>query len=96
MKRITVLATGSRGDVQPFLALAAGLQRRGQAVRLVCNELYAGLARSYGLDVRPVSWDPRPAMRLQTSLGAERNPFVFLRRQPGMHQQPMPNGLDPG
>ena len=81
MKTITVLATGSRGDVQPFLALAVGLSRRGHAVRLVCNEIYADLARAYGLEVRPMTWDPRAAMRLQTSLGAERNPFVYIRRQ---------------
>lgn len=81
MKPITILATGSRGDVQPFLALAVGLHRRGQCVRLVCNEIYAGLARSYGLEVATVTWDPRPAMRLQTRLGAERNPLIIIRRQ---------------
>jgi sterol 3beta-glucosyltransferase len=30
--RITMLTTGSRGDVQPYIALAAGLQRAGHQV----------------------------------------------------------------
>ena len=81
MKTITILATGSRGDVQPFLALAYGLKRGGHAIRLVCNAIYADLARAYGLEVRTVTWDPRAAMRLQTKLGMEKNPFVFIRRQ---------------
>jgi len=38
--KITILTYGSRGDVQPFLALAVGLQKRGvgNAVHLI--ELY--------------------------------------------------------
>ena len=31
---ITLLTYGSRGDVQPFLALALGLQKAGHTVRL--------------------------------------------------------------
>ncbi|MBK7319262.1 MAG: glycosyltransferase [Anaerolineales bacterium] len=31
---ITILTYGSRGDVQPFLALACGLQERGHVVKL--------------------------------------------------------------
>lgn len=81
MKTVTVLAAGSRGDVQPFLALAFGLAGRGHPVRLVSNAIYADLARSYGLEFRPLTWDPREAMRLQTRLGAERNPFVIVRKQ---------------
>jgi sterol 3beta-glucosyltransferase len=54
---ITVLTAGSRGDVQPYLALAAGLQQAGHRVRLVANSNFAPLAGQYGLDFRPIDID---------------------------------------
>jgi sterol 3beta-glucosyltransferase len=48
--RITVLALGSRGDVQPFLAIAYHLHRAGFKVRMAANEDFKILIRSYGLD----------------------------------------------
>lgn len=50
MKRITVLAFGSRGDVQPFIALAYHLHQAGVRVRIAANEDFAALIQSYGLD----------------------------------------------
>ena len=47
--RITVLALGSRGDVQPFVALALALQQRGHAVRIAAPEDYSFLVQDYGL-----------------------------------------------
>ena len=47
--RITILALGSRGDVQPFVALALALQQRGHAVRIAAPEDYAFLAEEHGL-----------------------------------------------
>ena len=47
--RITILALGSRGDVQPFVALALALQQRGHAVRIAAPEDYAFLVEDYGL-----------------------------------------------
>lgn len=48
--RITVLAAGSRGDVEPFLAFAYGLTQAGHQVRLAANANFRPLAESYGLD----------------------------------------------
>ena len=45
---ITVLALGSRGDVQPFVALAVALREAGERVRLVTNENFAALAAEHG------------------------------------------------
>jgi sterol 3beta-glucosyltransferase len=42
--RVAVLAMGSRGDVEPFLALAAGLRRRGHTVVVATS--YDGTARA--------------------------------------------------
>ncbi len=47
--RITILALGSRGDVQPFVALALALQQRGHAVRIAAPQDYAFLVHAYGV-----------------------------------------------
>ncbi len=60
---ITVLATGSRGDVQPFIALAYGLAQAGHEVRLVSNVQYAAWAARYGLSFGPVDWDAQQTLR---------------------------------
>jgi len=53
--QIAIIALGSRGDIQPYIALAKGLQAGGIAVRLIANENYDQLVRSHGLDFWPVS-----------------------------------------
>ena len=50
-KRLLLLAYGSRGDVQPFLPLAAGLLRAGYAVRLMAPQMKRNPAvLEYGLE----------------------------------------------
>jgi sterol 3beta-glucosyltransferase len=39
--RIAVLSLGSRGDVQPLVALAAELEKRGHDVRLATHANFA-------------------------------------------------------
>ncbi len=48
--RITVIAPGSQGDVQPFLALGNGLVKAGNYVRLVTNQNYEKQVESHGLE----------------------------------------------
>lgn len=48
--RITILAFGSRGDVQPYVALGLGLQRAGHKVRLVALSRFKAFVESRGLD----------------------------------------------
>jgi sterol 3beta-glucosyltransferase len=47
---ISIIAPGSRGDVQPYLALAKGLRAAGHGARLVTTRDHAGLVREHGLD----------------------------------------------
>ncbi|MDR7036063.1 sterol 3beta-glucosyltransferase [Methylobacterium sp. BE186] len=47
---VVLVTLGTRGDVQPFCLLARELQRQGYVVRLVINNDYLPLARSFGLD----------------------------------------------
>lgn len=49
MKKIIVPAIGSRGDVQPYIALCQGLQRAGHQAILATNPTLCPLAESYGV-----------------------------------------------
>ena len=48
--KIAIIAPGSQGDVQPFLALGKGLIKAGNTVRLVTNQNYEQQVKSYGLE----------------------------------------------
>jgi UDP:flavonoid glycosyltransferase YjiC (YdhE family) len=52
--RIAIIATGSRGDVQPYVALGKGLLEAGHAVRVLSHQNFAGLVTPYGLEFAPV------------------------------------------
>ena len=52
--RIAILAPGSRGDVQPYLALAKGLKRAGHSPRLVTHQNFEDFATAHGVEFWPV------------------------------------------
>ena len=54
---ITILAAGSRGDIQPYLALGVGLRAAGHRVRFAAFRNFASLVEPYGLDFTPVDAD---------------------------------------
>src|SRR5690349_8662496 len=54
---ITVLSLGSRGDLQPYLALAVGLQQAGHRVTLAVPERAAAWVQAYGVATHPVRFD---------------------------------------
>src|SRR5690606_32740434 len=56
--QITILTYGSRGDVQPYVALGLGLQRAGYRVRLAAPEGFAAFVTGYGLGFAPLAGDP--------------------------------------
>ncbi len=54
---ITILAAGSRGDIQPYLALGVGLQAAGHRVRFAAFRNFALMVEPYGLEFWPVDAD---------------------------------------
>lgn len=54
---ITILCSGSRGDLQPYIALAQELKNLGQPVRMVGGESFQAFIKSYAIDVFPLSAD---------------------------------------
>ena len=80
--RITIPTTGSRGDVQPYVALGVGLQRAGHRVRLATHADFEGMARGQGLNFFPVEASGRALQGSEVGdrmLRAGGNPFLFLR-----------------
>ena len=54
-----VAAVGTRGDVQPALALALELRKLGHAVRLCISPNFVGWATSLGLEAVPMGVEMR-------------------------------------
>ena len=77
--RITITAAGTRGDVQPCVALALGLKRAGHDVTLASWEPYREMAENRGLPFHPVA-GPRPPDLMSALVGAGRNPVKYARR----------------
>lgn len=56
--KITLLTYGSRGDVQPFLALALGLQQAGHQPTLAAPARFEAFIRSYNIAFIALPGDP--------------------------------------
>ena len=56
---ITILALGSRGDVQPYAALGGGLRSAGHQVRFITFESFASFASDNKLDFHPIHGDAK-------------------------------------
>ena len=56
--RITLLTYGSRGDVEPFVALGVGFMRAGHSVRLAAPVVFEQLVSSHGIDFIGLPGDP--------------------------------------
>lgn len=52
--KILILTIGSRGDVQPYVALGRGIQQRGHAVTLCTGELFQDMVTAHGLPFAPM------------------------------------------
>ncbi len=61
--KITLYAFGSRGDVQPCVALALGLQQAGHLVTLAAGNNFEAWVRGYGLQFAPIGVDIQAMMQ---------------------------------
>jgi sterol 3beta-glucosyltransferase len=59
---LTIIAFGTRGDVQPVLALARGLRARGLRVRMVASRHFAGWIEKHGIEAAPSDVDVHALM----------------------------------
>jgi len=56
--RVTIITVGSRGDVEPCIALGLGLKSHGHEVQLATHSGFKGVIESYGLGFSEVSRNP--------------------------------------
>lgn len=78
---ITILTTGTRGDIQPYLALGIELKKAGHLPRIAGFENYATFVKSYGLEFYPIAGDVSSVALSESAQGAMKadNPLkVFL------------------
>ena len=59
---IVMQVVGSRGDVQPFVALGNELVRHGHRVRLATHSVFADFVQQAGLEFFPIGGDPAELM----------------------------------
>ncbi|CAG8893446.1 unnamed protein product [Penicillium egyptiacum] len=59
---IVIQVVGSRGDVQPFIALGNELAQYGHRVRLATHDVFEDFVRDSGLEFYPIGGDPAELM----------------------------------
>lgn len=95
--RLTIIAPGSRGDVQAFVALGTGFRRAGYDVRLATHELFRQLVVEQGLEFAPLGGDPRALFASadgRTWQAHGENPLRFWRRMTRVLQTLLDESLD--
>ncbi|KAF3908557.1 hypothetical protein ABW21_db0207774 [Orbilia brochopaga] len=67
--RFTCLTIGSRGDVQPYIALCKGLMKDGHKVRIATHIEFKSWIEEHGIEFREVAGDPAELMRICVEYG---------------------------
>src|SRR5947209_17399377 len=79
---ITFITMGSRGDLQPYIALGLGLRASGHVVRIVTHRHFEAMVRASGMEFSPLAGDPLETLKSSTwrrTLEEGENPFHFMR-----------------
>ena len=63
-RHFVCITIGSRGDVQPYIALGVGLLKEGHRVTIVTHEEYKPWVEHYGIQHRTAGGDPGLLMKL--------------------------------
>lgn len=65
----TMLTIGSRGDVQPYIALAKGLMKEGHKCRIATHLEFQSWIEQYGIEFGEVAGDPGELMKIMIEHG---------------------------
>lgn len=93
--KITILTTGSRGDVQPFIALGQGLQQVGHQVKIATHDTFQNMVENYGLNFAMISGDVQTIMTSEAGqqMMKSKNPIQLIRRYAKMVQPLIAQGI---
>lgn len=80
--RIVVVANDTRGGVQPYIALGAGLQEAGHNVRVVAPADFASMVTDQGLAFSRLSGNAQADARRVGSM-SKRGPIASMRAVAG-------------
>jgi len=78
---IAILTVGSRGDVQPFMALGRALKAAGHDVLIATHDTYEKTIRELDIEFSPLEGDIRELLQsklIRDVLTAGGNPFSFI------------------
>lgn len=81
--RLTLFTVGSRGDVQPYVALGLGLRAAGLEVTIATHEPFRSFVEGRGLGFAPLPGDPRAILETreaQEMLRSGAGLIAFARR----------------
>jgi len=80
--QITLIALGTRGDVQPLVALARGLHDAGHQARVATTLEFKTLVQEQGLEFFQLRGSPSQMMQgtdMLAAMGGNRNPIALVR-----------------
>ncbi|KAF2173917.1 glycosyltransferase family 1 protein [Zasmidium cellare ATCC 36951] len=75
--RIVCLTIGSRGDVQPFIALCKGLIAEGHRPKIATHAEFRPWVEKHGIEFAEVAGDPAELMRICVENGMFTPSFIF-------------------
>jgi UDP:flavonoid glycosyltransferase YjiC (YdhE family) len=81
--RISILTVGSRGDVQPFMALGLALKNAGHNIVFATHDTFKNAIRDLGFEFLPLEGDIRELLKsrpVREVLTAGGNPLSFIPR----------------
>ncbi|MGE5199491.1 MAG: glycosyltransferase [Rhodospirillaceae bacterium] len=81
MARVTIIASGTRGDVQPAIALGIGLRGAGHAVRVLAGSGFRAWIEGHGLEAAPSRVDMQAVMASPKGRAWVENGHRQLRQQ---------------
>lgn len=92
--RILVLTVGTRGDVQPYVALAVGLKAAGHEVQICTCQIFEDFIRSHGIDYAPLNNDIRDFMESEDGrVAMETTTNLFQAVRTGVRLMPKLTGM---
>ncbi|MCK4315176.1 MAG: glycosyltransferase [Anaerolineae bacterium] len=78
--KVIIPTIGTRGDVQPYIALSLGLQESGYEVTLASHPVMEALVKSYGIIFKPIGPDVNIGKAAAAIRGRSRNWMLGLIR----------------